>query len=115
MTEPRRISLRSYTIVEITSNNILPARVFWESNQTRIAALLSVIYTVNIRAVLPQLSKNAAVTFPSSITYAARVLFIWAATARGIQSAVSVKYSVLCLQMRITVKLSFIETFKGLH
>ena len=39
---------------QITSNNILPARVFWEYNQTRIAALLSVKYTVNIRAVLPR-------------------------------------------------------------
>ena len=45
--------------------------------------------------VCTQLSAKAAVTFPSSITYAARVLFIWTATARGIQSAVSVIYSVL--------------------
>ena len=47
------LGLQKCDICQITSNNILPARVFWESNQTRIAALLSVIYTVNIRAVLP--------------------------------------------------------------
>ena len=46
-------------------------------------------------------------TFPSSITYAARVLFIWTATARGIQSAVSVIYSVLYR----TVGLYYFHTF----
>ena len=47
------VGLQKCDICQITSNNILPARVFWESNQTRIADLLSVIHTVNIRAVLP--------------------------------------------------------------
>ena len=47
------VGLQNCDICQITSNNILPSRVFWESNKTRIAALLSVIYTVNIRAVLP--------------------------------------------------------------
>ena len=97
------VGLQKCDICQITSNNILPARVFWESNQTRIAALLSVIYTVNIRRAT-QLSANAAVTFPSSITYAARVLFIWTATARGIQSAVSVIYSVLLQQEKFAIK-----------
>ena len=46
-------SLQNCDICQITSNNILPSRVFWESNKTRIAALISVIYTVNIRAVPP--------------------------------------------------------------
>ena len=47
------VSLQKCDICQATSNIILPARVFWESKQTRSAALLSVIYTVNSRAVLP--------------------------------------------------------------
>ena len=47
------VGLQKRDICQTTSNNILPAWVFWESKQTRGAALLSVIYTVNSRTVLP--------------------------------------------------------------